>query len=238
MVKSTAKQNNPTNNIIKRIENAKNKEAVINEYRKILNSLDEDYRNWVAENTDDLLTVSMAIEEIKGNTESISSEYDKIEGLIEVLMKNEEAFRSQSMLLEKKGGKFNRLMKLNLSELMSENRDFMLESTLTTGKGTPGRFSAKEGDKNSIISKLSVAISERGDDELVLNTIEVNENIERLQVSILEKDAAKGITALSALLETEAKHPMNFGSFETYGRFRELKLSFFTSIEDGLHVLL
>ena len=229
-----AKQPSTTHNIIKKIEAAKNKEAVIREYKKILGGLDEEFRSWVSDHTEDMLGIAQAIEEIKENNESVAHEYSKIESLLEVLRKNDENFRSKSSLLEKKGGRFNKLMKLNLNELLSDSPELLTESSL----GTPANpaVSVLKDSKASLMSKVSEAMSSQIGDQHLANILRVSENIEKLQISILEKDVEKGIAALAALVQTEASDPKSFGSFQTYGRYKELKDSFFASLEDSLVV--
>jgi len=229
---SPAKQPSTTNQIIKRIESARNREAVINEYKKIVHGLGEEYKLWVGDNTQDLIELSHRIDSAKASLEKISLDYAKIEGIVEVVKKHEESFQTKSSLLEKKGGKFNKLMKLNFSELMSETPELKNELILTP---TPRSALVPKEIRDSLVSRMSSTPAEIEADNQ--RRVMIAECLEKLEVSILEKDAQKGVGALSTLMDMETNHPDSFASFQTYGKYRDLRDSLFTALEDNLPVI-
>lgn len=238
--------------IIRRIETSRNKPLMIEEYRKIVDCINSDYKQWISEHSEDILTVSSCMDGIQSNLKSLSQDYLKLDSLIEQLRKAEDTVSNTAGLgighLE--GGKksrfnrFNKLMKVNLQELMNEipnglGRDSALGSILGSDTPTPGKGSEKTTFAEELKKSISSKLSERqsgGADSLndVSTAFTISENLEKLEISILEQNAEMGLSSLAVLEEIEKKNPKNFGSFQVYGKYQELKQALFASLEEGI----
>ena len=228
-IKQSKMAGSGTNAIIKRIEGARNKEAVIEEYRKMVKNLGEEYKNWISDNTDDILDISYGIEALQKNLEKIAQDFIKTENIVDSLKKTEESSRTKISNFAKASGVFNKLMNMNLDDLIADQSHLLYDPT-PTGSNKDSRFDFKDSAAN----KLSEVQTEH--EEADLQTLEVTENIEKLEVAILQKDLEKGIHSLSILHHIDQASSRSFYSFATYNKYRELKVSFFQALEESLEV--
>ena len=215
-----------SNAIIKRIENAKNKELIVDDYKKQLKRMEEEYKMWIADHSKDLLNISSGVATLSKNMSQAADTFTKAEQLLESLQQHQQSTGvsgSRVSSPDKKQTAFTHLLKFSLGDLLSENPLLMSE---IRASGTPNsqklslvkKFSERDSNLSGVTSNSGKAKGQGGLDVGGAASV-----VERLEVGLMDGSWNGVAAVLRELAVWEEERAGEFLEFEIYGRWVRAK---------------